>query len=101
MATTADDVAQLHGRLKQAGQEHVLKFWDQLDTAQRAALRAQIEQIDLDALPRLIERYVHAAPAAEDPDRLEPAPFYPRDPADPHRPWNPEAARKAGLALLA
>jgi UDP-N-acetylglucosamine/UDP-N-acetylgalactosamine diphosphorylase len=103
MADIGNDISALRDRLQRAGQQHVLRFWDQLGADDRAALRAQIEQVALDRLPQLIDRYVRTKPTP-DPhefDRLEPAPYYPRDAADPEKPWDPEAARKAGLALLA
>ena len=40
-------------RLCAAGQEHLLAFWDQLDTAARESLVAQIDRIDFDLLRRL------------------------------------------------
>lgn len=90
----------LRVRLGRAGQEHVLRFWEELPADERASLRAQIEQIDLDRLPELVDRYVRSKPAPESLDRLEPAPFYPRDPGDPRRPWDGAGAREAGLGLM-
>src|SRR5690606_37428629 len=90
MPTTEDDIAQLRNRLKRAGQEHVLRFWEKLSADDRAALRAQIEHIDLDRLPHLIDRYVRSKPEPDDLDRLEPGPVYPRDAANPEKPWDPE-----------
>ena len=63
-------------KLNEAGQGHVLRFWDKLDTAARAALEAQVASLDFDALARmkgiLAARGASAAPAATAP--IEPAP---------------------------
>ena len=48
------DIGSLRKRLNAAGQGHVLRFWDELDTAQRSRLAAQLESIDLDQLQRLV-----------------------------------------------
>ncbi|MBO7655115.1 MAG: UDPGP type 1 family protein [Kiritimatiellae bacterium] len=39
--------------LAQHGQSHVMKFWDRLNEAERAALLAQIERLDFDSLARM------------------------------------------------
>ena len=43
----------LLGRLSSFGQSHVLRFWDRLSDAQRAALTAQLSRIDLAEIARL------------------------------------------------
>jgi UDP-N-acetylglucosamine/UDP-N-acetylgalactosamine diphosphorylase len=59
----------LVARLTQYGQEHLLRWWGDLDANQRVRLKADIEAIDFDQLHRLIaelvERDVPAAPAPE------------------------------------
>lgn len=44
----------LKDRLSAHGQDHVLRFWDQLDDAGRGQLGDQIDALDLDELDRLI-----------------------------------------------
>lgn len=48
------EIAELRKRLERAGQSHVLRFWDQLDLAQRNQLLAQINSVDLEQLARLV-----------------------------------------------
>ena len=47
------DYANAFETLKRNGQEHVLRFWDELDESRRAALLAQVEALDFDALSRM------------------------------------------------
>ncbi|MCC6661041.1 MAG: UDPGP type 1 family protein [Phycisphaerales bacterium] len=83
-------------RLKIAGQEHLVRFWDELGEAEQAALAAQIASIDVAALPRLVEEYVHRKPAFELPRDVEPAPYYPAS----GRGWDRARFRAAGEGML-
>jgi UDP-N-acetylglucosamine/UDP-N-acetylgalactosamine diphosphorylase len=71
MALTYDDAKRLLDRHEQG---HVLRFWDRLDEAGRAALLAQIETLEFDSIARMraMLRERHTA-AAFDP-AMEPAP---------------------------
>ena len=55
MAATVD-VAALRARLAEHGQEHVLRFWDELTADQRASLAAQVDGIDLAQLGMFFAR---------------------------------------------
>ncbi|TVQ59934.1 MAG: UDPGP type 1 family protein [Phycisphaerales bacterium] len=94
------DTDRLRQRLRAAEQEHLLRFVDELDPALRDALFAQLEAIDIEAIPSLVQRYVRAAPESAAPADIEPAPCHPRDPADPRMPWDAGACRRAGEALI-
>lgn len=87
-------------RLRAAGQEHVLAFYDRLDASERQRLLAQIASLDIEGLPALVERYVRKKESYHLPDSIEPAPYYPRDPASAPRKWDRDRARAAGEALL-
>ena len=67
--------------LHEHGQSHLLRFWDELDEAGRARLLADIEQLDLEQIARLIDSHVRAAPVLKLPDRIEPPPILPNEPA--------------------
>jgi len=99
---TREDIAALRERLAGAGQEHLLRFWEELDDAGRARLQGALEALPLDELPRLA-RIASSGSVAEalDPGSLAPLEHYPADPADPQRPWDRQAAVRAGEALLA
>ncbi len=97
---TIDDV---RARLRRIGQEHVLRFSDDLSDAEHHALLKQIESLDLDAVPRWIDEYVRTRPGSETPSDLEPVRAYPRDPrspADPSRKWDRAHYRSVGERLI-
>jgi len=87
-------------RLARVGQDHLLRFADRLEPDQLDALLAQIQALDVEALPELIE--LACAEHGPEPhfDDLQPAPYFPADPDDPVRPWDRGAARGRGEALI-
>ncbi len=86
--------------LKAHGQDHVLRFYDELSAAQRSALLAQIEGLNLHELDELIGRYVRRPEASShDPD-LEPAPYYGRDGTSNAIPYDPLEFRATGEGLI-
>ena len=91
----------LRQTLESAGQAHLLAFVDELDDASQAGLIAQIGAIDFGAIPGLVKKYVITDSHYEVPGDLEPAPFYPRDPASPVRQWDRDAMARAGESLIA
>ncbi len=100
MSATAQGVEQ---RLRSIGQEHLLHFWDELSEAEREGLVRQIEDLPLERMPELIDRYVKRGEGFELPKDLEPAPYYPHDhtgrtggPA-----WDRAEYKRAGERLLA
>lgn len=67
-------------RLAEYGQDHILRFWDELNTDQRVALLRQIESIDLELMKRLADEWILNEPAPEHFDSIQPVPTIP--PAD-------------------
>ncbi len=61
----------LVARLSEAGQEHLLRWWTDLDDSARARLVAEIETIDLDELDTLFHQLVNEE-AALSPSRVAP-----------------------------
>ena len=94
------DTRALLQRLESVGQQHLLKFQRELSPAALAKLVAQIEAIDLDGLPRLIQEYVKNKPHAAIPAAIKPAPYYPFNPSSPIRAWDRAGARDIGESLL-
>jgi UDP-N-acetylglucosamine/UDP-N-acetylgalactosamine diphosphorylase len=88
-------------RLRAAGQEHVLKFWPELDEARRGALLAQLASVDLESVPGLVRDYVHTKPAADLRGTIEPAVCYPRDHNRADKPWDRQAYFDRGAELIA
>jgi len=59
-------------RLRRHGQEHVLRFWDELEPKGREQLLSQLRFVDLDLIDRLVAQA--NAPASESSESIEPAP---------------------------
>lgn len=73
-ATIADRFERARAACARAGQEHLLRFWSQLDDARRHELLADIERIDFAPLPGLIDGFVRRRPPHAELGVLEPAP---------------------------
>lgn len=86
--------------LDNVGQGHVLRFAAELPEAALAGLLAQIDAIDLDGLPGLIDTYVRSAPGFSLPADVDAPPYYPADHAAPFRPYDAASFRSRGEALL-
>jgi UDP-N-acetylglucosamine/UDP-N-acetylgalactosamine diphosphorylase len=80
-ATPHDDHLSLQERLRQYGQEHLLRFHDELPDEQKAILMEQVASQDWEHLKELIQSHVVNKPDAEIPQGLEPPPFYPLTPS--------------------
>ena len=81
-ATTTERYEQAKAQLEQAGQGHVLRFYDELDDAGKAALLDQVDSVDWPELARLVQTHVLNKPAFELPQDVKPAPWYPYEPTD-------------------
>ncbi len=93
-------VADIRNALEEHGQVHVLAFFDALAPAKQAALLDQIESLNLGEIDMLIARYVKNRPESPIPADLEPAPFYPNDPANPNHPYDAAHFRAEGERLV-
>ena len=56
LPTSSPNREQLAARLKSHGQEHLLRFWDELDPAGRQQLARQIEAVNLEQIAALYEQ---------------------------------------------
>jgi UDP-N-acetylglucosamine/UDP-N-acetylgalactosamine diphosphorylase len=87
-------------RLDEAGQSHLLAFWDELPGDRRRALLERLDAIELEAVPGLVERYVRDKPAFQPPAELAPAPYYPADPEASMRSWDHARFHALGEEML-
>src|SRR5262249_36029724 len=91
---------EVHQRLRQYGQEHVLAWWDQLDDSQRGRLLDDVWSLDLEQLRELYRRRdeTYTPPSAE---RIAPVPVV-RLAADDRgaRRLGEEALRRGEVAVL-
>ena len=67
----------LRGLAAQFRQEHVFAFWGQLNAEERAALLAQLDQVDFPLMERLARRWVLEQPAPEVFREIIPVPAIP------------------------
>ena len=72
----------LYRRIAAAGQEQLLRYWNELDDAGQIRLKAQLEAINFEELSGLIRDYVLNKPSTDIPEELAPAEYYPLVPAD-------------------
>ncbi|MFG0305524.1 MAG: UTP--glucose-1-phosphate uridylyltransferase [Phycisphaerales bacterium JB040] len=91
--------AALRDQLAAVGQEHLLSFASELSEERLGSLLAQIDAIDLESLPALIETYVRSESGFEAPSDLEPARCY-ASPASGDPGWDVEHFRGVGEALV-
>lgn len=94
------EINEIRNRLRGVGQEHLLRFFDELGPPDQASLLAQIATLDLSTIPALVDGYVRRKPEFRLPADLGPAPYYPRDPTSARRAWDEGRARSAGEALI-
>jgi len=107
-ATSRSEIVEITARLREYGQEHLVAFWAQLNAAERAALAAQIEQIDFPLTQRLVNEWIKSTPSPQHFDRIEPADVVPLptpDREDAREAWsageNALRAGRVGLVLVA
>jgi UDP-N-acetylglucosamine/UDP-N-acetylgalactosamine diphosphorylase len=65
-------VSELRARLERHGQEHLLRFWDELDDSARARLAVEVGEIDLDLVDSLVATLVDGREPALDLGMVEP-----------------------------
>ena len=81
MEATQDAVRR---KVEEFGQDHVFRFWDELDAAGRASLMAQLEGIDFPLVQRLVDTWVTNSPGPEPFETIEPVSVIPvPSPDDP------------------
>ena len=86
-------------RLARSSQAQVLRFWDQLDAAQRTALLDDLDAVDLDLVDGLIDSHVRGDAPHTVPDALEPPDTFPFEP-DIDRVGRYADALKRGVSFI-
>ena len=86
--------------LKPYNQEHLVKFWDELNESRRNKLAEQIKNINFDEIDRLTKKYVLEVPALKIPDDLSPPDYFSLKPNDLEQKKYYRKAVYKGLALL-
>ena len=65
-------MSNLSEKLNKVGQSHLLQFYADLSAENQVKLVEQIESINLDALPGLVEQYIVNPTAEELPSEINP-----------------------------
>ena len=90
---------ELRAKAAEFGQDHLFRFWEELDTGGREQLLADLEQVDFQLMDRLINNWIKQTPEAETFKKIDPVPCIPI--VDPERPDAKEALAKGEEALRA
>lgn len=89
---------ELNQRIAAAGQQHLLRFFDELTPEEQTGFIAQLEAVDWESLPALAADYVLKRPETAIPDDLAPAEYFRlSDPASASRFRD---AEERGIELL-
>src|SRR4051794_7988398 len=93
----------LAGRLARHGQEHLLRWWPELDDAQRSALAAEVSALDFERLDALVARFVgdEGRDDAPAPDRVRPIDVVRLPQTDAERVADRRVAEDGAAALAA
>jgi UDP-N-acetylglucosamine/UDP-N-acetylgalactosamine diphosphorylase len=93
------DIAPLRQKLASIGQEHVLRFYDQLSEPGKKKLLAQLQALDLHRINDLVETQVKRKATIPLPKDIKPVDAYPREADAKHRQLYQDADRR-GHELL-
>jgi UDP-N-acetylglucosamine/UDP-N-acetylgalactosamine diphosphorylase len=86
-------------KVHDSGHAYILRFWDELSSAQREALLRQIEHIDFDLIKSLKHQFIEAPVAMKVQTELEPVVIL-KPPQTPSTKAGYEQARQLGAKIL-
>lgn len=69
------DETHLRNLAEEHGQEHVFRFWDELNSAERLVLLDQLRNVDFALTERLVRKHIVAAAVSPEKGTLSPAPI--------------------------
>ncbi|MFZ2655930.1 MAG: UDPGP type 1 family protein [Victivallales bacterium] len=86
--------------LKKYGQEHLLRFFNEMNMRQKEKILSQLREVNWLDLDVLIHTYVLNMPETVIPPDIRPAPYFPAEPEDDDRKEFYRVALKRGVELL-
>ncbi|MBE6366993.1 MAG: UDPGP type 1 family protein [Lentisphaerae bacterium] len=95
------DMELLARKLADAGQGHLLKFFDRLDAETQVRFANELDALDLELLQSLIKSHVLQKPQIALPQDLQPAPYFPLIPRNDSESSYYQKADAAGAELIA
>ncbi len=93
-------IGRVKERFREYGQEHVLRFWDELTDEQKEGFLNQLESIDLELITGLAEQFVRNPASAVPPDRKLSPPHVIPVPVTEEQKRAAEEAKKVGERVL-
>ena len=95
------DPTEMRHKLRKYGQEHLLAFWDELDTPKQDTLLEQLGAIDFEQLQGFIKQFVNDTSPEFTGADIAPPPVLPHKPADTEQAELYNRAKDRGNKLLA
>ncbi len=86
--------------LKKYGQEHLLRFFGEMNMRQKEKILSQLREIDWQELDVLIHSYVTSVPETVIPSDIKPAPYFPSEPSNDDMKELYRTAKRRGVELL-
>ncbi|NIA22548.1 MAG: UDPGP type 1 family protein, partial [Anaerolineaceae bacterium] len=100
MANILESESRLRKTVAAQGQEeHVFRFWDQLDTRQRQQLLTELDSLDFEEVSRLIQQHIKSRESEQPLPHLEPSPYIRLPQTDGEREEH-RAAFEQGVRIL-
>ncbi|MHC4396991.1 MAG: UTP--glucose-1-phosphate uridylyltransferase [Planctomycetota bacterium] len=97
---SANSIKNVEKLLRKHNQSHLLVFWQQLDTAQRQDLLAQIEALDFSKVDVWVADFIKTPDSAVISGDFVPARYYPFNPAEPALKHKYAQAKELGRELI-
>lgn len=95
------DVKTIRQTLSDHGQEHLLRFYEDLNPQQQQSLLQHIESLDLEQIDELVKTHVLNKPEVRLPDKIDPPPIVPAKPKDDETRSRKDQAIQRGRKLIA
>ncbi len=86
--------------MKKHNQEHLLAFWDELDSEQKERLLAQIEELDFSKIDSWVEYFIKNLHSVSISSDYEPVPCYKSEPKNPSQKEKYAKAIQLGKQLI-
>ena len=91
---------EMRRKLQECGQEHLLAFWDELDTTGQDTLLEQLETVNFEQLQNYIEQFANNAPPEFADANIVPPSVIPHKPVDNEQAKFHQRAKDRGNELL-
>ncbi len=87
-------------KLKKHNQQHLLKFWDELNESEKNDLISQVEDLEFDKIDQWVQKYVKQDSPASIPEDFQAAPAYDPKTDDSEQKHKLQSAKETGRKLI-